>query len=211
MKMKILLPWLCLLGALSALGWLYSAGSSKDAELAKLRADNEQLQARLDETKAGQAQTANEELVRLRKDNEDLLRLRNEIRQLRDEKQRLGKEVQTAQARAQDAQAQAQEMRQSAAQAAQALSAQQQQQAQAVVETARQRMGCINSLRQLDAAKQQWALENNKPAGTPASAADLAPYLPGNALPVCPSGGGYTINPVGQPAVCSIPGHVLAK
>ena len=36
---------------------------------------------------------------------------------------------------------------------------------------------CINNLRAIDGAKQQWALENQKPASALITAADLAPYL----------------------------------
>ena len=37
--------------------------------------------------------------------------------------------------------------------------------------------GCINNLRQIDAAIQQWALENNAGAGTAVTAANITAYL----------------------------------
>jgi len=70
---------------------------------------------------------------------------------------------------------------------------------------------CINNLRLINAAKQQWALDNQKPSGALLIAADLEPYLKTNALPTCPAGGVYTINPVGYAPLCNIPGHALAK
>ncbi|MGA2174369.1 MAG: hypothetical protein ABSH38_05220 [Verrucomicrobiota bacterium] len=74
------------------------------------------------------------------------------------------------------------------------------------------RNACINNLRLLDSAKQQWALENRKRGTDTPTWDDLRAYLergaPGN-LPTCPQGGVYTIGPVETPPTCSIPGHVL--
>lgn len=72
-----------------------------------------------------------------------------------------------------------------------------------------QRNECINNLRQIDGAKNEWALENGKPKGTPVTAADIAPYIRGGVLPKCPAGGTYTIGKVGEPPTCSVPGHAL--
>jgi hypothetical protein len=221
--MKTLLPWLCVVGLVIGLGWVYSASQKKDAELAALREESQQLQqlrAELEATNSVRPQAQSDELARLRKDNEDLLRLRNEVGQLRKEKQQLAAQVQTAQAQAQGAQAQFQAQRTTPAQAppapgqldpaAQAAFAarsgvtpQTSEQQQAAV--------CINNLRLIDGAKQQWALEKQKPSGALLIAADLAPYLKTNALPTCPAGGVYTINPVGFAPLCNIPGHALGK
>ena len=70
-----------------------------------------------------------------------------------------------------------------------------------------QRNACINNLRQLDAAKQQWALEKGKVADDVPTKEDLLPYL--RRWPVCPQGGTYTLGPVGKSPRCSIPGHEL--
>ena len=70
-----------------------------------------------------------------------------------------------------------------------------------------QRNACINNLRQIDAAKSEWALENNKANGDLPTKEDLSPYL--RRWPVCPAGGTYSINPIGEPPTCSIPGHEL--
>jgi len=71
---------------------------------------------------------------------------------------------------------------------------------------------CINNLRQIDGAKNEFALEKGKAIGTPVTEADIKPYIKLDAngnLPKCPAGGKYTIGKVGEPPTCSIPGHAL--
>ena len=51
---------------------------------------------------------------------------------------------------------------------------------------------CINNLRQIDAAKQQWALEKGKQSTDMPTMEDLKPYL--RSIPHCPAGGTYTID-----------------
>jgi hypothetical protein len=222
MKLTTVLPWLCVVGSLSGLAWFYSANQKKEADLAVLRADSEQLQqlrAELEETKKAQTQKESDELTRLRRDHEELLRLRNEVRQLRGDKQQLTGQVQAAQTQAQNAQAQAQAIR--AAQTPPATTPEQQAAAQAFAaryglqqaanpEQAKAN-ACLSSLRLLEGAKQQWALEKGKPAGAILTSADLAPYLPNNTVPTCPAGGVYTLNPIGLGPLCNIPGHSLTK
>ena len=70
-----------------------------------------------------------------------------------------------------------------------------------------QENACINNLRQIDAAKNEWALEKGKSASDIPAREDLLPYL--RSWPVCPAGGTYTIGPVGEQPTCSIPGHRL--
>jgi outer membrane lipoprotein-sorting protein len=74
---------------------------------------------------------------------------------------------------------------------------------------ASQRNACINNLRQIDAAKNEWALEKGKANGTLVTEADITPYIMGGVLPKCPAGGTYTIGKVGEKPTCSIPGHEL--
>ncbi len=74
-------------------------------------------------------------------------------------------------------------------------------------EHAREAM-CMNNLRQIDVAKEMWALENNRDEGTvlgPAEEAELPRYL-GGSLPTCPSEGRYTLHPVGRGPECSVHG-----
>lgn len=73
-----------------------------------------------------------------------------------------------------------------------------------------QRNACVNNLRQVDSAKQQWALEHDKADDAMPSPADLDKYLRvGFHGLQCPKGGSYEINVVGEPPTCSIPGHEL--
>ena len=56
--------------------------------------------------------------------------------------------------------------------------------------TTAQQNACINNLRQIDGAKQQWALELKEPATATPAATDIQPFLGrGNSgtLPSCPS------------------------
>ena len=75
------------------------------------------------------------------------------------------------------------------------------------------RSTCINNMRLVDAAKEQYALENNKDTATTPAAVDIEPYLRGNAMPTCSAQGVYTINAIGTLPVCSKAGapdlHVL--
>jgi prepilin-type N-terminal cleavage/methylation domain-containing protein len=77
---------------------------------------------------------------------------------------------------------------------------------------------CINNLRQIDSAKQQWALEKGKKTTDTPLEADIAGYI-GRAgttasLPVCPVDSAatpsfatsYTINNCGTAPVCKILG-----
>ncbi|MCX6922013.1 MAG: hypothetical protein NT154_02150 [Verrucomicrobia bacterium] len=219
MKLKSLLPWLCVLGLLIGLAWVYAASQKKEAELATLRQESQELQklrAEQEESKTTTTQAENNELTRLRKDNEELLRLRNEVRQLRGDKQQLATQVQTAQAQAQGAQEQIQALRTAPVQPAvpgqPAVGAPAARPGQPPLTPEQANAAaCLNNLRQIDGAKQQWALEKQKRAGTLLTASDIAPYVPNNTLPVCPAGGVYTLNPVGIAPICSAPGHGLPK
>jgi prepilin-type N-terminal cleavage/methylation domain-containing protein len=75
-----------------------------------------------------------------------------------------------------------------------------------------QRHACINNLRQIDGAKQQWAIENKQmPTATPSSD-QLAEYIKHNLFPTCPAGGTYTIAAVNTDPLCNAPSgeHILA-
>lgn len=70
---------------------------------------------------------------------------------------------------------------------------------------------CINNLRQIDGAKDQWAIENRRVAGDLVTKEGVAAYIKGNQIPQCPAGGKYLLNRVGQNPTCTIggPGHAL--
>lgn len=73
---------------------------------------------------------------------------------------------------------------------------------------------CVANLTQIQAAKQQWAMENQKGATDTPLPDDLyrsAAYV--RAAPMEPAGGTYAINPVDSVPTCSVvgtnPGHVI--
>ena len=73
---------------------------------------------------------------------------------------------------------------------------------------------CINNLRQIDGAKQQWALENGQTSTSTPQSSDLQVYLGRGTTgsisnlycpinPTVAALGGYTINAVSTPPVCT--------
>ena len=63
---------------------------------------------------------------------------------------------------------------------------------------------CINNLRQIESAKEQWAMENNGVAGQSVTTANAGEYIKGgwSALE-CPEGGtAYAESVIGTNAVC---------
>ena len=215
--MKSVLPWLCALGFLGGAIFLFSANQKQAKEMATLRAESAQteaLRAELEQLKTSGSPAQAERITQLQKDNQELLKLRNEVRALRDEKKQLSQQAQSAQAQAQAAQSQVLSLSTNL-QAAQAASAQQALAnrygvPQATLEQ-QQLPACINQLRQLDGAKQQWALENKKAANATPNERDIAVYLAGGAYPKCPAGGVYVLNTVALPPTCSIRGHQLPQ
>ena len=67
---------------------------------------------------------------------------------------------------------------------------------------------CINNLRQIDGAAQQWALEKGQSTGAALSyPGDLTPYIKLNSassIPPCPAGGSYNVTSVGAIPTCSL-------
>jgi len=80
-----------------------------------------------------------------------------------------------------------------------------------------QKNACINNLRQIDGAKEQWALENRASAGAAVAvtgAGNVNEYIKGQTTPICPAGGTYTYGAVGTDPACSLDtvaegGHTL--
>ena len=67
---------------------------------------------------------------------------------------------------------------------------------------------CINNLRQIDAAKEQWALATGATTGA-VTIADVNDYIKGDTTPDCPANGTYTYEDLGTDPTCSIGTHVL--
>jgi type II secretory pathway pseudopilin PulG len=71
---------------------------------------------------------------------------------------------------------------------------------------------CINNLRQIDAAINQFALEHHLTNGASINYPDdLTPYIKLNkagSIPPCPDGGKYFVGKVGDAPACSLGGNV---
>ena len=81
-----------------------------------------------------------------------------------------------------------------------------------------QATSCINNLRQIDSAANQFALEQHKRSGQFIDfPTDLTPYIrlnANNSIPSCPASGIYSCGTVGDPPICDLsnttdPEHVL--
>jgi prepilin-type N-terminal cleavage/methylation domain-containing protein len=76
---------------------------------------------------------------------------------------------------------------------------------------------CINNLRQIDAAANQYALEAKLTTGSTITLVSLTNYIKLNSagsIPGCPAGGTYTESAIGTSPTCSLgttvtPAHVL--
>jgi len=76
---------------------------------------------------------------------------------------------------------------------------------------------CINNLRQIDAAANQWALEKGQVSGAAiVLTRDLTPYIKLNSagsIPACPASGSYSLSTVGSNPLCTLssatPAHQL--
>lgn len=212
MKLNVILPWILVLGLSAALGAVYVKSQAKDRELATLRGHADladQLQAEVDELRS-RPQPSEDQVLVSRKDKDELIRLRGEIGQLKDQSKQLTQDLQRAQTMAEAARSEATQVARAA-----------QSNAMTVANIRNERVAqmqlnaCVNTLRRIDGAKQQWALEYSKDANALPQAQDLMAYLippntPANAAPIsCPAGGTYTLNAINQPPTCSIPGHAL--
>jgi chromosome segregation ATPase len=221
MKLKDWILRLCVAALLATEVFLFVAKSQKDAAIVQLHESQQQaaqLQSDLDQLKKSSVATLSAENARLRAENQNLTQklpqVQVESKRLREQNQKLAQQLETAHSAVQQQQQQLQEI-----QEMQTENQQADQQAGAAAEIsteqpvtpAAQLNACVNNLRQIDAAKQQWALENNKTADAIPSAQDLLPYFTNMIFPACPSGGAYTINAVNVSPTCSIPGHVLPQ
>jgi prepilin-type N-terminal cleavage/methylation domain-containing protein len=64
---------------------------------------------------------------------------------------------------------------------------------------------CIGNMMQLDSAKQQWAVNENKPVTeTPTHTDIIGAELYLKQMPACPSGGSYTIFNVATKPTCNL-------
>ncbi len=73
------------------------------------------------------------------------------------------------------------------------------------------RKTCINNLRLIDDAKQQWVTDNNKRPNAQPTVKELLPYFKDKVFPECPGGGTIYLNAANEVPTCSISGHALPQ
>jgi chromosome segregation ATPase len=214
MKLKNWVLWLCVAALLATEIFLFVAKSQKDAAMVQLHESQQkvaQLQSDLDQLKNSSVAMLNAENARLRAENQGLsqklAQAQSTNSQMRGQNQKLTQQLEAAHSAVQQQQQQLQQIQAEAQPASPASESTTEPSATAV----NQINTCVNNLRQIDAAKQQWALENNKTADAVPTVQDLLPYFRDDLFPVCPSGGTYTINAASVPPACSVPGHVLPQ
>ena len=177
MNPKRWLPWLCVVMLLVGEAFLFNANRQKNAAQSTIHDAEQQaalLQGQLDQLKLNNATEQSSENERLRNENRAL-----------SQKLTAAKEA-ISQFNTMNAALVATNTQLSTELEATRELAQQLQQAQPDVQNdamttlspaEADRNQCINNLRQIDAAKQQWALENSKPASAIPAVTDLCPIF----------------------------------
>lgn len=219
--MKTILPWLLVVGLLVGAFFQYRQNQSlrrDQAELQSRAATAEKLEQEVAALRPLKNLTA--EVEQFRKDAADVHKLRNETRQLQGEKKTLGQKVAGLEQQNElfkqrmasggkespdlmrVVQTLAEENKTLEAKLADALANPQ----------AAQQHKCVDNLKQLDGATEQWGLENQKRIGDGVTFSDLVgPTAYIRQMPVCPLGGHYTVTRIGEPPRCSYPGHILPE
>ncbi len=206
MNVKRVFAWACLALVLVAEVALFRAYREKDAMQVDLRAaqvESHQAKTELDALRASNTGLQAAEISRLRKQNQIIT---NQLALLQASLVQLGNEghsnaVHLATARM-------------ALKLQQQHMEQLQDESQQIIDTSVAiiaRKTCINNLRLIDDAKQQWAVGNSKPDTAMPTTKDLLPYLKDNVFPTCPDGGTVSLNAVDEVPTCSIPCHTLPQ
>lgn len=198
--------WACLVLVVAAEVSLFHANRTKDALQTDLSAAQSQMRQMQDELAALRSSNAGlqaAEIARLRRQNQILTNQvaewRSALAEANSENQSNALHLATARAALRLQQDHLDELQ---AQSQQILDA-----SVAIIS----RKTCINNLRLIDDAKQQWAVENSEPANAVPLVKDLLPYLKDGVFPQCPQGGVYSLNAVNEVPTCSIPDHTLPQ
>jgi hypothetical protein len=206
MDFKRWFAWACLVLVVVAEVALFRAYRDRDtlqADLSATRTELRQVHDELDVLRNSNVGLQAAEITRLRKQNQILT---NQVAQWRQELEQANSESQSNAEHLATARA--------------ALQFQQDQIAQAKSDNQHileasvliiSRKTCINNLRLIDDAKQQWATDNSKPATAVPTLKDLLPYFKNTGFPQCPIGGTYSLNAVDEVPTCSITGHALPQ
>jgi hypothetical protein len=191
------LPWVLTIIFATTTLMQFSRNQKMDSELSRLPA----LQTELDNMRAEieearKTHVDQNELERLRKEGEEVYKLRNQIGLLK--KQLAQRPPPMGEIARADSQPQPPDP-----------TAVEPETPQEDPVTKQQREQCIQNMKVIEEAKTMWAVANNKNAGDKATIADITTALPNNSMPLCPAGGVYNLNEVGIPVSCSIPAHSL--
>jgi hypothetical protein len=206
MNIKRWFAWFCLALMVVSEVILFAALRQKDAaqtEAREAQAQMRQMQRELDDLRNSNAGLQAAEISRLRKQNDfytnRLAEAQAAIDQLKAEAAKTAENLATART--------ALELQQQHLQDLQERNKLVTDASVAIIHRNR----CINNLRQIDGAKQQWALEHNKTVDAVPKPEELLPYLKNGAFPECPDGGTYYLNSVEEVPTCSIEGHALPQ
>ena len=204
-------PLLCLIAAIGGAGAMFVCSQKEkgalQAQLAALSEQVRQMEAKAADPKEVEKLRAQvREGADFKKEAEEVHRLRGEVTQLRQDKTQFERakaenaQLRVAAQQAQQLQAENSSLRGQVQSAAQNL---QHVQALAVGQPGQaQKNSCIANLKQIDGAIQQWALESRKVADSRVEIRGVLPYLKGNVLPLCPSGGTYIFTLVRATPTC---------
>ena len=196
--------WLAILALLAAgaCGYLFiTAKQAHEAQLAQLRAENQQELAKQGD-ELERLRGENKEIERLRAETQELAKLRADSAQLRamqKEQQRIASENQQLQGTIQQLQQVGSENTTLRSQVTQLQGAAADRNNIAL---------CINNLKTIEGIKARWAADpQRRPADLPLDADLFGPgkYLPQK--PACPAGGVYTVGALQARPTCSVPGH----
>jgi hypothetical protein len=210
--------WACIVLLLAGEGFLYNANQQKNTALAKWHDSQDQialLHKEMDQYRLSSSIVQSNELARLHRENAKLAAKLNAaldtIKALNGTNALLSQDLDATRQLATQEQDQLQQMdtgdqTNSTGQTVSDNSTS----AQPLTLAEAQREQCIDNLRLIDAAKQQWAIDKNKGQNALPTVLDLLPYLP-DGFPVCPAGGKYTIHSVAVNPTCSFPGHVMPQ
>ena len=77
--------------------------------------------------------------------------------------------------------------------------------------TTAQKNSCINNLRQIDGAKEQYALEERLSETTAVADGEqkVNDFIKGKTTPLCPAKGTYSYKAIGANPTCTVAGHSL--
>jgi hypothetical protein len=216
MKSKDVLQGLCVAALLVTAFFLFSANQKKTAaETAASDAQHQvkELTAQVAQLKADNAAAQATDIVSLRAENKNLSQkfsqLQSDYTRLDSTNKMLLRQLSSLSEAASQQQEQLRAWAAASQQASQQATMAAREQTQAQKKAAQERDACIRNLKEIDAAKQKWALVNDKTDMDIPTERDLQPYFSNNVMPVCPSGGTYGINAVGLPPTCPVVGHAI--